>query len=427
MVSTSIIYINYSDDKHAEIFLNNIDRFSYHTDIYDELEIALARDICVLISTEAGFITHFGIGMKAGKVAAKKRRFKLSPVVKAQKSINIEDIIKKGTSKIANYWQSIKTTAHIAKIDLRVWNDFILYLRDNDKENFAVLEKLFDRSYPCIKESERYRENAGFEADAFTLAMKIAGFDSYLKQTEVDKYKNNGSNNLIANLDRIIAREDLMIIHDSEIIQGMDIDSKNMISTSLSDGKNRITILYANRMPLEETLGVDLIYVDENNKVILLVQYKRLIGANTKCYYPSSDVNFLKEMETINEIQSFLAKQISTGYRFNNDAFYFKFCKDIQPIQNRDLVDGMYLPLSYFNELITKGQLRGERGGVKVCYENVPSYFNNSLFISLLKTGLIGTNIEGYNLINKVINEVIKTGKSVIFAEYAKFTQHPIR
>ena len=72
MVSTSIIYINYSDDKHAEIFLNNIDRFSYHTDIYDELEIALTRDICVLISTEAGFITHFGIGMKAGKVAAKK-------------------------------------------------------------------------------------------------------------------------------------------------------------------------------------------------------------------------------------------------------------------------------------------------------------------------------------------------------------------
>lgn len=421
MSTTSIIFINYSDEDHAEIFLNNIERFSYHTDIYDELEIILASDLRVLISTEVGFITHFAIGIRSTKVASKKRRFKLSPIVKAQNPINIDDFIKSRTSKIGNFWVDIAKTDHIANIVPSVWNDFIQYLRENDKDNFAIFKEILDRPYRDTKETERYRENAGFESDAFTFAMKIAGFDSYLNQNEIDKLKNDGSNNLIKKIDQIVIREDLMIIHDSEIIEGMNIDSKNLVSTSLSDGRNRITILYANRLPLEETLGVDLIYVDDNNKAVVLVQYKRLTGSNTKCYYPSSDANFIKEIEVINKIQSLLAKQQCTGYKFNDDAFYFKFCKDVQPIQNRDLVDGMYLPLSYFNELVTSDKIKGERGGVKICYENVPSHFNNSLFISLLKTGLIGTNIEGYELIMNIINEVIKTGKSVIFAKYEKF------
>jgi hypothetical protein len=405
----------------ATVFMNNIDQYGYHTDIYDELDLHLFQDFSAIISTRDGFLTHFGVGTRSTKVASKKRRLKITTTVALPSPIDLRIFVESREGKIRELWQRISEAPHLADVTPNGWNGIWDYIKENYETSYLAIRGLLDRWTRYVAPvGELRREIVFFEKDAFSLAMKISGFDALLNQGVVDQYDNLGSGPILKNLEKVVVREDLMVIHDAEILEGFKIDEKTMVSTSLTDGIRKITILYANRMPLEQTLGVDLIYVDDINQTMVLVQYKRLTGGSEKIYRPSSDKNFEKEMRLIEEIQATMSKtnQNSGGYRFNDDAFYFKFCRDIQPISTRDLVDGMYLPISYFRHLLDDKLLQGENGGTVISYGNVLGHFNNTVFVSLLKTGLIGANQQSFQILKQVVEKVIATGRSLLFAKF---------
>ncbi|MDR1420358.1 MAG: hypothetical protein LBI86_08290, partial [Treponema sp.] len=49
-------------------------------------------------------------------------------------------------------------------------------------------------------------------------------------------------------------------------------------------------------------------------------------------------------------------------------------------------------------------------------YDTVNRYLNNTLFIGLIKSGLIGTKINDVNNISKMIKEILESGTSLLLA-----------
>src|SRR6185437_6201950 len=72
-------------------------------------------------------------------------------------------------------------------------------------------------------------------------------------------------------------REDPQITHDQTTFPGMEVARRDQVgSVVLRHGSEYLTILHCKRQPLEETLGVDLIYYNHRFDSFVLVQYKRM-------------------------------------------------------------------------------------------------------------------------------------------------------
>jgi hypothetical protein len=57
-----------------------------------------------------------------------------------------------------------------------------------------------------------------------------------------------------------------------------------------------------------------------------------------------------------------------------------------------------------------------ENKSIVFSYDTVDRYLNNTLFIELIKSGLIGSKIVNADSISKIIKETLESGKSLILA-----------
>jgi hypothetical protein len=72
-------------------------------------------------------------------------------------------------------------------------------------------------------------------------------------------------------------REDPMVISDSQILPGFNaIRTTPSNSVVFENDRRKLTVLITNRQPLEEQLGVDLIYYNETFRSFLMIQYKAM-------------------------------------------------------------------------------------------------------------------------------------------------------
>ena len=78
----------------------------------------------------------------------------------------------------------------------------------------------------------------------------------------------------------------------------MTISRRDIVSSvTLTNGTEQITILNCNRQPLEQALGMDLIYYSHRFQAFVLVQYKRMVDeGGSPGYRPYSDANHAKEL-----------------------------------------------------------------------------------------------------------------------------------
>ena len=67
----SIIFKNYSDIKHASLFEDNIERFNYHTDVIDEVDLKVSKNIFIFISTIKNEINHIELTEMLNEIGVK--------------------------------------------------------------------------------------------------------------------------------------------------------------------------------------------------------------------------------------------------------------------------------------------------------------------------------------------------------------------
>jgi len=101
-------------------------------------------------------------------------------------------------------------------------------------------------------------------------------------------------------------------------------------------------------------------------------------------------------------------------YRINDQVFYFKFCKARQEVYTKGLCSGFYMPKDYF---LLASELQRASGNTNIIsYETITRYLTNTVFIELIKSGLIGTKIGDAKLISNIIEESLSNKKSLILA-----------
>jgi hypothetical protein len=230
----------------------------------------------------------------------------------------------------------------------------------------------------------------------------------------------------LAQLRGTSVREDPQINHDHTTFPGMEVAGRHQIgSVVLRQGNEYLTILNCNRQPLEETLGVDLIYYSHRFDSFVLVQYKRMRRNHEgeAEYRPHADSNHAKEVTRMVETMKELRKIPDSGksdvraYRLSSGPFYVKLCEPkLKSALDAGMVSGMYVPLKLWHRLLKSDRVRTQRGAVRITWDNCTRRFSNSEFTNLLRHGWIGSAAGRSQHLSEIVEQVLAEGKMLVFA-----------
>ena len=188
------------------------------------------------------------------------------------------------------------------------------------------------------------------------------------------------------------------------------------------NSKNRLTVIVANRTALEKQTGADLIYYNRTHGCFVMVQYKAMREEdNPPAFRWKANDDLEKEILTMNSFKKQLAAcppdQSPRGFRFSDDPFFLKICRRVQlNPDSKGLFPGMYFPLQLWERVAVDRATLGPQGGRFINYMNAHRRMTNSEFVNLVKGGWIGTTLPQSAVAQKIIEEGLRTGKSITFA-----------
>lgn len=224
-------------------------------------------------------------------------------------------------------------------------------------------------------------------------------------------------------------REDPMVVHDLMHLPGFDIIKTYPYNAAVFESeatRERLTVILANRLPLEEQTGTDLIYFNETFQSFVMVQYKameREDGADgvAQTVFRLPNPQLTEEIARMDallaEIRACPANSCHDSFRLIENPFFLKLCPRL--VFNPDdigLVPGMYLPLDYWKLLEQYPGIKGPRGGLRITYDNVGRHFDNSSFTSIVAKAWVGTTPAQSFVLKEAIRQTLETGKAVAIA-----------
>ena len=158
---------------------------------------------------------------------------------------------------------------------------------------------------------QTYSSNAALQQDAVNLALKAFGISPTESAIFVETTEDRET--ALARVDHVEygyvkIREDAVIEHDARNVPGFTFIKSDLTGRAIfENGSEQLEIITANRRPLEEVFGVDLIYLNVIKQNVVMVQYKMLErhrqGRKTDWIY-RPDRQFEKEMERMKPLVS---------------------------------------------------------------------------------------------------------------------------
>jgi hypothetical protein len=222
-------------------------------------------------------------------------------------------------------------------------------------------------------------------------------------------------------------REDVMLHADFTSLPGFAAiqDAPHIAARTFQselDSSVRVTVVMANRLPLEEQTGADLIYFNETYRSFVMVQYKALEKGREAPEFRWTDGDmFTREIERMDDLLKELTKiapdSDPDGFRFSSNPFFLKFCSRIvfNP-DDRGMFPGLYLPHGLWNALAASERLKSPRDGNVLTYGNVGRRLSGSEFTTLVAGSWVGTTIAQSAYLEALIRSVLESGRTVTFA-----------
>jgi hypothetical protein len=263
------------------------------------------------------------------------------------------------------------------------------------------------------------------QKETVSIALRIAGMDTeeVLRWTPAPDVL---PTSFLEGLPGAFLREDAMIIADFSQVPGFDavkdmqFAAKEFVDPR--DSNSRLVVLMANRLPLEQQTGADLIYYHERHKAFVMVQYKAMDGKQEHAAFRWQGGDQLaKEIsamdELLAELQACPADSSPDSFRLHENPFFLKVCKrQLFNPDDKGLFPGMYFPLDLWKSLAADPATLGRKGGRFLSYENARRRMSNSEFVTLVAGGWVGTTVPQSSVLERVIKLVLETGKTVTFA-----------
>ena len=275
--------------------------------------------------------------------------------------------------------------------------------------------------------SAKAKANLAEQKEAVLTALSIAG----LSREPVQEWSPQVDTpvSFLDGLPSARLREDPMVIHDLMHLPGFEIIKTYPYSAAVFESEitsERLTVILANRLPLEEQTGADLIYFNETFQSFVMVQYKAMEREDGPNGVPHAvfrlpnaqlDVEIARMDELLAAIKACPRHAACDGFRLTENPFFLKLCPRL--VFNPDdirLVPGMYLPLDYWKQLAQSPGIQGPRGGLQVTFENAGRHFENSAFTVIVSKAWVGTTPSQSEVLKEAICQTIETGKAVAIA-----------
>ena len=275
-------------------------------------------------------------------------------------------------------------------------------------KNHAAL----DTALALLPELRRPSNNTWAQEDAIGFAMATFGIRN---QTPNEVVLKNGATSGLGMVGTHLY-EDNVVRADASQLPGFDAVASDVTGRTVFErGGEQLIIYTANRFPLEEMLGVDLIYINETKGNIVMVQYKMLEeerqGDEGSDWFFRPDDQFQEEVK---RMQIPVSEQAMMDYRLNSSPFFFKFVK------RRFMGSSppaFLVSLDHLQQILASPEAHGPRGGVRVSYDSLDgTYLRQTDMISLISSGYIGTHRTQTEALATIIDEVSRGNRALVLA-----------
>jgi hypothetical protein len=290
------------------------------------------------------------------------------------------------------------------------------------------VNELYEQLQPRPSKGPSPREqDAAIEKDALGLTLDIFGIDRANVFRSWQSSGNELGESFLSGLDEFTVYEDDAIAHDLHVFPGLGIskqDITGVVEFESEDGE-RLTVINANRKPLEKAMGVDLIYFHRRYESFVMVQYKMMDQRNEEhdsFYYNPNQPSHEDELQRLQRLRDLIGEEKKKDnfdhYRLTDSMLFFKLCKKIELKKtDHSLAPGMYIPLEEWEHLLQDSSIIGKKGGRQLGYHTLKKrYLHKDTFVNLVRSGMIGTAGDASQKIAAFIQDAIAKGHSVMYA-----------
>lgn len=380
--------------------------------------------LVVFASFENDMITHVADGKRGRMAGTGLVRLNLYDLTPLLRPIKFDELMAGVDTRVRSRLDRIINVG--GRIPPKTFEAVVRRIVELDESTADRLARFTPQRREALRRlSVRERFNLGFQKDTVGLALQIGGFsrNELLTWQPTDGYPRS----FLDGLPSVKVREDAMLVRDFSVFPGFELldETTNYASRvfeNTSDPSVRMTIVMANRLPLEQQTGADLIYFNEAYQSFVMVQYKAMETGTHRAEFRWQDGDqFTREIKRMKhlfgKLQSVPHGSDPDSFRFSENPFFLKFCpRVVFDPDNSGLFNGIYVPLDLWNRLQKSGRLVGLKGGNIVTSKNVGRRINNTDFARLVAGSWVGTSIEQSTILAPIIRSVVSRGRTVTFA-----------
>ena len=380
--------------------------------------------LVVFASFEDGKVTHIADGKRGISAGTGLARLNMQDLKPLARPIGFDELQSGVPKRLQTHLKRVLLGGGI--LPPKTLGAFVDRIVELDASVGGQLARYSGRRREALRRFEsRAKEHLAFQKETLGIALEISGIsrDELLEWQPVD----GSQQSFLDGLPGVQVREDTMLLADFSTVPGFGtIDEVTHYGSKVFQNAEyppvRLTVIMANRLPLEQQTGADLIYFNEAYRSFVMVQYKTMEkGSDQPEFRWQADDQFVQEIERMDALLAELNKIQSgsdpDGYRFSENPFFLKFCPRVvfNP-DDKGLFKGIYLPLDLWKRSNAAGRLKGSKGGSLLTFQNVGRRINNSEFVGLVSGSWVGTSIEQSAILRQLIRDVLASGKTVTFA-----------
>jgi hypothetical protein len=316
-------------------------------------------------------ITHVATGKKGalGSGGTGMIRLNMRQLIRLKKPISFDEVTIRLPSRFKTHVKRILTNGGmLPSKSLGAVIDVLLAI---EPALTGPLGRFSDsRAAALGRITPRQRDNLALQKETVSVALRIAGMDTDEVldwSPEID----GSPRSFLADLPGAILREDAMIISDFSHLPGFDsvratqFAAKEFVDPR--DSASRLVVIMANRLPLEQQTGADLIYYHERHKSFILVQYKAMDGrAEQEAFRWKDGDQLAKEISAMDGLLADLKAcpddPSPDSFRLHQNPFFLKICRRrlFNP-DDKGLFPGMYFPLELWKSLAVDPATMGKK------------------------------------------------------------------
>jgi hypothetical protein len=382
--------------------------------------------IC-FVGFEDGAITHLALGRRGVRAGTGLRRLNLQDLTPFKTPVRHDAVL----ARIPN-----RLKAHVAKrfesggpLPPGSFGAVVEAVRELLPESNVLIDRFSEKRQTALAGlGESTRRALAYQKETVATALTLAGIDRSELQDWQPQIEDGAVGSFLDGLPRARLREDQMLLNDMSTFPGFDVIRTMQHGAAVfSNGNVRLTVVMANRHPLEKQIGADLIYRNETFGSFVIVQYKAMEDETGGAKFRLPNSQLAKELERMDALSAELRECEPDGrlcgFRLAQNPFFLKLCpRVIFDPDDTSLINGMYIPLEYWRRLEIDPGIEGKKDGRAVTFENAGRYFNNTSFAELVAQGWIGTTGTQTDVLDKLIRDIVESGRTVTIAVKREIT-----